>query len=708
MGGWRSLFAPLRRLRIDARQVAIALLAAWFFGLVGATVQLERWQAQLSRTLLQLAADKEFRARVSQRDEIDPQWYRRKALVLLAALEKVRRDTWWTLSIPGSWNRFDDLEERLAARMEREFADIVLDTLRRELFARGSRLTGAPLAPGGADLRMPIECAAPPVARSHAAPAPGAEGLPEFAALRDWISSLGELEGAVHAWQALHRQPGPEGIVHLRRLVHYTLDADLPGPLTRSVELFNAMAQDETASAAQLVAALQTAARCTLLQGSAALDERLLANNELLGLEQALVERSAGLFDLRRQEPPGPGLQRLAAVHALLQQEDALLARGNTAWMREGRLPIGPGQQALLQQAAGMTLLGPQVVDRLHAQSDAAFQKFRRQFDALFGRRGEPGLAWDAANARYVFSPQRAALRDGLSRLLQEPRMQLRADGSVGPAPASLEEALAVMDTRRRLRREVLPALPDVARPSVARLVDARLALLAHDAAANAIRAALPQDPRAHFDPYAFRAQREKLSQVQAVLVTLGAPDLAQRLGTQQAAELGARLARAREELRAMPLFSARAADFSGWSGEPAPLLRALGVADAGQLQQLLAGQYRQIEALSRQAEQFLAAADGSLAGDPSVQEWQRLVREMDRWRGHLPDSSLSAMERYLLTVGPQLRRENCGELLMAQGPPRHEDEVARQLTLVHNALVERCGELRGDGAAGAMGLGGR
>jgi type VI secretion system protein ImpL len=55
-------------------------------------------------------------------------------------------------------------------------------------------------------------------------------------------------------------------------------------------------------------------------------------------------------------------------------------------------------------------------------------------------------------------------------------------------------------------------------------------------------------------------------------------------------------------------------------------------------------------------------------------------------------------MERYLLTVGPQLRRENCGELLMAQNPPRHEDEVARQLTLVHNGLVERCGQLRVEG----------
>src|SRR3712207_8481859 len=46
----------------------------------GATVQLERWQAQLTRTLLQLEADHEFRARVSHRDQIDRQWYRRKAL----------------------------------------------------------------------------------------------------------------------------------------------------------------------------------------------------------------------------------------------------------------------------------------------------------------------------------------------------------------------------------------------------------------------------------------------------------------------------------------------------------------------------------------------------------------------------------------------------------------------------------------------------
>jgi type VI secretion system protein ImpL len=370
--------------------------------------------------------------------------------------------------------------------------------------------------------------------------------------------------------------------------------------------------------------------------------------------------------------------------------------------MREGRLPVGAGHQALMERAAGMALLGPEVVQQARAQSEAAFTRFRRQFDALFGRQGEPGLVWNEAQGRYQLSPQRAALRNGLALLLQEPVMRLRGDGTLAPAPASFEEALGVMDARRRLRRDVLPALPEFARPSVARLIDARLALLAHDAAANAIRASLPQDVRAPFDATAFRAQREKLAQVRGMLVTLGAADLAQRLGTQQAAELGSRLARAREEVRMLPLFSARVADFSWWRGEPAPLLRALGVTDTAGLPNYVGGQFRQIEALSRNAERYIAVADGALATDPAARGWERLAREVDRYRSHLPDSSMLAMERYLTTVGPQLRRENCAELLMSQSPPRHDDEVALTLTQWHNALVQRCVQLRS--AAGALG----
>ena len=51
--------------RFDLRTVAIGLLGVWAAGLIVATVQLELWQNQLTRTLVQLSADAQFRARVA-------------------------------------------------------------------------------------------------------------------------------------------------------------------------------------------------------------------------------------------------------------------------------------------------------------------------------------------------------------------------------------------------------------------------------------------------------------------------------------------------------------------------------------------------------------------------------------------------------------------------------------------------------------------
>jgi type VI secretion system protein ImpL len=675
---WRSLLEP--------RRLAWALLAAWFAGLLVAAVQLDRWQGQIGRTLLQLQADEQFRARAGPREQVDPEWYRRKALALLAAMEQLRQDAWWTLFMPGSWHVFDDLEERLAARIEREFADIVLETLRRELLSRAGRLTGWP-GPG-----QPPQCAAPQPAAGPRTPSNSPQDLPEFLALRDYLQALRPLDEAAQSWLQLQRPPDASSPAHLRRLVRYTLEAELPGPVSRSVALFGA-ARPAGGAPDATFAALQAAARCSLLKGTAAIDARLLASNDLLALEQALAERSTGLFDARRAEPFVPAVQRLRAVHALLRQQDALLARGDTAWMREGA-PLPPAYEALLAQAAALSLLGPEAARQARDQSAAALAQFRRQFEALFARRGPPALAWDEAHARYVQSPERVALRQALDLLLQEPFMQLQGDGTLAPAPASFDQALAVADQRRRVRQELLPKFPESARPALARLVDQRLVLFAHDAAANAIRASLPQDPAAPFDVPAFRAQRDQVARVQELLLALGAPDLAQRLGTQQAAELSARLARAQQELQALPLF-AHVTDFGWWRGEPAPLLKAMGVADAVALQNLLSQQYRQLDAMARQASQYLAAADGALAQDPVAQRWQQLADEVERYRAHLPDSSMLAMERYLLTLGPALQRDNCMEQLLSQLPPRHDDVVALRLTQMHNALAQRCTQLR-------------
>lgn len=681
--------SPVRRWAgalLEPRRIAVAVLVAWFAGLVLAAVQLDRWQGQIARTLLQLHADQQFRARAGDREQVDPEWYRRKAVALLATMEQLRHDAWWTAFMPGSWRVFDDLEERLAARIEREFGDIVQETVRRELLARSARLTG--VTGTGAP-----RCTAPasvPSANTRVSP----ENLHEFTALRDYLAALRPLDEAAQSWQQLQQAPAEASAAHLRRLVRYTLEADLPGPVSRSVALFGAKHGPDGDGTVQT---LQAAARCTWLQGLAAVDARLLARNDLLAVETALADRLPPLLDARRAEPFAPAVQRMREVHALLRDEQALLARGDTGWMRDGPWHL-PAYESLLAEAAALPLLGPDAVAQGRAQSEAAFAKFRREFDAVLARRGPPGLAWDEAGRRYQPPPERVALREGLDLLLQEPFMQLRDDGTPVAAPASFDQALAVPDLRRHLRQAVLSRFPDAARPGIARLVDQRLVLLAHDAAANAIRAAVPQDLAAPFDVMAFRAQRDPIARVQAVLVSLGAPDLAQRLSTQQAAELASRLARAQQDLQSLPLF-AHVTDFGWWRGERAPLLKAMGVADVLALQNLLTQQFQRLDAMARQASQYVAAADGALAQDPAAQRWQRLAMEVERYRAHLPDSSMVAMERYLLALGPGLNRDNCAEQLMTQLPPRHDDDVARRLTQMHNALAQRCTQLRAEPA---------
>src|SRR5437763_5138362 len=144
---FQRAFAWLRA-RSPLLTLAYALLAAWAVGIVLAAWQLDDWRQDLSRTLLQLNADARFRARAHSREAVDPEWYRRKALALLSATERLQHDAHWTAVLPGSWQPFDDLEEQVQARLAREFNDIVVETLMRELYARTSQLTGVPLVTG--------------------------------------------------------------------------------------------------------------------------------------------------------------------------------------------------------------------------------------------------------------------------------------------------------------------------------------------------------------------------------------------------------------------------------------------------------------------------------------------------------------------------------------------------------------------------------
>lgn len=691
-----ALFARGLRQALRGSPIAIArlLLAAWAVGLVVTFFQLDDWRREISGTLLQLNADAQFRARAPSRDAVDPAWYRRKALALLAAAERLEHDTTWTLFVPGSWRIVDDLEEQVQRRIQREFGDIVVETIARELYARASRLTGVPQLRGATGLQAGAECIAPPPRSSERRLSAAPEDLPEFVALQGYVAEAEQLDEAVQAFLQLQRTGGdPE---QLRKLVAYALDAQVPGGLARSVQLFHGLREVDD-QPALMQSHVQAATRCSLDKAVGALYARLLNTNDLFALEQGLADRSAGLFDApARQAAFSETLERYRAVHALLEDQHHLLARGRNGWMRDASsASLGPEYDRLLQRIERVGLWGSDVQRQVDDRSGLAFAEFRRQFQARFGNHAAPGIVWLEQENRFGLSPERAALREGLAALLQAPFMN---EGPVAAHPARTATSLAeVVQHARKLAAardgflaETLPRFPATAQPAVQRVVDARVSELIYEQAFRTLKASLPQDAATPLDAPQFRAQRDQVAQLRELLRQAGGDAWANRLTATLDDEVTRRLARLAQDGERQPLLEGGAIDFADWDGEqPLAVAARIGAEDAS-LGRLAA----RLEALGDQAQALVAL--GAPAGSNDAQQLNALHAAAVRYQQRQDDSSLLRLERYLQALGSDLKRDNCMQRLAAAPAPRGaEDAIARRHLALHEALSARCRELR-------------
>jgi type VI secretion system protein ImpL len=148
---------------------------------------------------------------------------------------------------------------------------------------------------------------------------------------------------------------------------------------------------------------------------------------------------------------------------------------------------------------------------------------------------------------------------------------------------------------------------------------------------------------------------------------------------------------------------SSRLLDFGWWQGQGSPLLLAVGAADAMALRQALAQQAGRVDAVTRRIAVVLEEGVQSAPGHPAVLRWQGVAAEMERYRGGRPDSSLLAMERSLLLLGPDLQAGTCAERLAGVAAHRGgTDEFARRHGQILEALARRCNELRGAPARAA------
>lgn len=694
-----------------ARWAAVAVIGTWSIGLVVATVQLDTRHTELARALAQIQADADFRARSAERGESIPSdWYRRKALALLAAIEKLGTDTAWTFFMPGSWSSFDDLEERAAERIEREFGEIAINTLRRELYARASELTGVAQDSSTGELIIGGECIAPPLGGGFEMGRKltlAAEDLPEFSAMLQYLGSVEQLDQAMQAMVRLQK-PSQTEVNDLRLLVKYTLGADLPGNISRSLRFFrgNPTQGAAVSPAALSVGPVQQAARCTLAKGMNALDARLFANNDLLATEQYLAKQASRLFAADAAPMPyGPTVDGYRQVLATIKEQENLLGPGKGAWMRQPTLNLGAAYDRVLTRIGQARLLGPEPADQVRQRAYFAFQKFTTEFATRLGSEATAGVTWVEKDGRYVLSPDRLGLRDALAALLNQPFMtppqgrelpEISGQATISWDGQRLDQALALGEVRKRFIAEGLPKFPPAARRSVEVFVDAHLANLVSDHTAQAMSISGRQDSPAALDAGAYDAARAKLVKIQALLGDLQARAKADNLRAVASHDAINRLRLVDENLSRSELYSIRGRDFKWWQGDKAPLWQAFGVQDGAAMLAYLGQQFSRAEILGRQAEVYTASLDLSTSSGQMVTRWQAINRDLERYRLKNPNSSLVGLEQFLITLGADLDRANCTEKLAGKSPgSRPADYFAERHLQIYTSLLARCTELR-------------
>lgn len=695
-----------------ARWGAVVVLGGWSVGLLVATVQLSKRNPELARALTQIETDAGYRSRAIERGEAVPSdWYRAKTLSLLAAIEKLGTEKAWTFFMPGSWDIFDTLDVRVAERIEREFGEIAISTLRRELYARAADMTGVAQDSSTGELIIGGECAAPAgflaITGAPRKASLAVEDLPEFAATLQYLSAVERLDQAIVAMVRLQK-PNQNEANDLRLLVKYTLGAELPGNMSQSIRFFRGSdAPGSISPAAISVMHIQQAVRCSMAKGVAALDQRLFTDNDLLVSERQLTAQSTRLFspDARTTSFSQTVSGHKDILGAIKEQEN-LLAAGKGGWMRQSSLNLGPAYDAALMRITqSRRLLGPEAAEQARQHALTEFQKFHAEFYTRFGVEGQSGIVWHEKDARFVLSADRLALRDALTGLLAQSFMVPPSDREVPEIVAQsilvwdttkLDQALALSEAHKRFMSDSLAKFPPATRPSVAAFVNAQFARLTSDHALEALSISGKTDPGAVADAMAFDASRGRLIKVQGLLTELGAKGKADNLRSLISQDAISRLRQVDDSLNQSELYAIRGRDFGYWLGDRGPLLHAFGVPDAAGMQQYLALQFSRAETLGRQSEIYLASLDGAAADAQLARRWQAINRELERYRLKNPNGSLIGYEQFLVTVGADIDRANCSEKLAGKAPGgRPADYFAERHAQVYNALLRRCGELR-------------
>lgn len=677
----RHLARPV--LQRSMHGVGLLLLALWGAGLIVATVQLGRHNAQLAAALEKLRADANIA--VDRRDATF-EGYRRAARDALVMDQGLRVASGWTVFIPGAWSLFDPLYARVQARFTSEFGQRVTTAVQWGLSMRAGQLARASLDAETGRLAGTGPCT--DIKLDPDDEKPGSmdlDGQPALRELQRFVADADEFDAALQAFLSLSTSGDAQA---LRRVALYALDIQAVGDLTNSLGYFRQ--EPDSGAAVSFAASLRPAFRCAFEKASSALDLKLFVANPLLQSERA-VARTQGALTTAAVNPDDTA-RTIALLRQLVSginaQQEMLIA-GKGGWMHQPVLNLGAEYDRIMMHAARNSLLGRDLVADVRARAQSAFLTFKAEYARLLSG-ADSGVAWSEKASRYVLTPSRQGLRDALSSLLGQSFMGpvrnaepvAMDDGdSIAWDRGQLEQAVKLDDVRKRFLSDGLKGFPVALQPVIEQILRAQFSRRIFDLA---VSAAVPTRVDQSSDSGGFSAVNSQMARIRTILADLGASQQADALGGLIAHDAMQRLRQVDQALQRAELYALRD---NGMDARRVPTLTLFGLSDGAALGAYLEHQSGRALTLGARAATYLPALDFTGASSPLAQRWNMLNQDLERYRLQNPNSSLLRLEQFVrAAVNPA--SENCKmDLIPAEGG----DYFATIQARLYDVLQGRC-----------------
>lgn len=694
-----------------ARWATLTFIGCWSLGLLAGSVILHKQSDAVQSVLWKFKQDNEQRALALRNGEtISTEDQNRRAVALLGVMEQMDGKRLWSVFMPGSWPVVDSLSPDLRQHLEQAFGDIAAVTLQRALRTKVSQLTGVPQDNSTGELIQGASCTALNTVTGEFGRSSqlGFQELPEFAALLTYVSQVEQTDLALGALQRLQTPGLPPNPRDLQLLVKLVFGTELTSVSQRSSELFRSKAASERK--VQL-APIQDALRCGLRQRTLRLQEVAFDNNPLLLSQRELNASVNSLTETIEDKSDGKSqLEFLTALLAEIKAHESLLSAGASysAWMRRPNFAPGASWDHLLARLNATQLLGPELAWVTKEKFDTAYKSFSIELNDQLSDNVNTEIVWDDKEMRYKMGSELSSLRMGLSALMSEPYMTA-ANSVQAPELSShpdanqglnwelprLDEALATQEQRKKFKSDILPRFPVSSHRAISQIVNSRLSnqVMTHLHAALIPGAKLSGGA---VDLSAMDAERTRLSRVQLLLTDLGSRRQGDALRALINRDALRKLQTLDDSLNRSELYAIKGRSFAFWQGEKSPVLGAFGLSDAAGLQPYLSQQIARAEQLSKEADAVISLLNVGALNSTQVQRWQALSKDLERFKLKNPNSSLLALEQFLIAMAGDVDAQNCQERLQGKSPSgRPADFFAERHAQLAASLSQRCNELR-------------